>query len=69
MIQLARGDKIYPAGKTDRIIKNEVKSTSSSVSPSDSRAPIVININGANMTNKDVGRVISNELRRLGVVI
>lgn len=70
MIQLARGDKIYPAGKTDRIIKNEVKSTSSSASPSDSsRAPIVININGANMTNKDVGRVISNELRRLGVVI
>lgn len=70
MIQLARGDKIYPAGKTDRIIRNEVKSTSSSASPSDSgRAPIVININGANMTNKDVGRVISNELRRLGVVI
>lgn len=70
MIQLARGDKIYPAGKTDRIIRNEVKNNSSSnVDRSVDSSSIVINVNGANMTNKDVGRVISDELKRLGVVV
>lgn len=70
MIQLARGDKIYPAGKTDRIIRNEVKNNNSSnVDRSVDSSSIVINVNGANMTNKDVGRVISNELKRLGVVV
>lgn len=70
MIQLARGDKIYPSGKTDRIIRNEVKNNSSStVDRSVDSSSIVININGANMTNKDVGRAISDELKRLGVVV
>lgn len=70
MIQLARGDKIYPAGKTDRIIRNEVKNNNSSnVDRSVDSSSIVINVNGANMTNKDVGRVISDELNRLGVVV
>ncbi len=68
MIQLARGTKIYPAGKTDRIIKNEVKNTKTVDSSADNRS-IVINVNGANMTNKDVGRAISDELKRLGVVV
>lgn len=68
MIQLARGDKIYPADKTDRIIKNEVKNTKTVNKPADNRS-VVINVNGANMTNKDVGLAISNELRRLGVVV
>lgn len=70
MIQLARGDKIYPSGKTDRIIRNEVKNNNSSnVDRSVDSSSIVINVNGANMTNKDVGRVISDELKRLGVVV
>ena len=68
MIQLARGDKIYPAGKTDRIIKNEVKNTRTVDSSTDNRS-VVINVNGANMTDKDVGRAISDELKRLGVVV
>lgn len=68
MIQLARGDKIYPAGKTDKIIKNEVKN-SKTVDRSVSSPNITINVNGANMTNKDVARVISNEIRRLGVLV
>lgn len=68
MIQLARGDKIYPANKTDKIIKNEVKNTKTINKPADNRS-VVINVNGANMTNKDVGRAISDELKRLGVVV
>ena len=68
MIQLARGDKIYPAGKTNRIIKNEVENTRTIDRSADNRS-IVINVNGANMTNKDVGRAISEELKRLGVVV
>lgn len=68
MIQLARGTKIYPAGKTDRIIKNEVKNTRTVDRSADNRT-IVINVNGANMTDKDVGRAISDELKRLGVVV
>lgn len=68
MIQLARGSKIYPAGKTDRIIKNEVKNTRTVDSSTDNRS-VVINVNGANMTDKDVGRAISDELKRLGVVV
>lgn len=68
MIQLARGDKIYPAGKTEKIIKNEVKNTKS-VDRSVSNPNITINVNGANMTNKDVARVISEEIKRLGVLV
>lgn len=68
MIQLARGDKIYPADKTSRIIKNEVQNTRT-VDRSVANPTINITVNGANMTNKDVARVISNEIRRLGVLV
>lgn len=68
MIQLARGDKIYPAGKTDKIIKNEVKN-SKTVDRSISSPNITINVNGANMTNKDVANAISAEFKRLGVLV
>lgn len=68
MIQLARGDKIYPAGKTDKIIKNEVKN-SKTVDRSVSSPSITINVNGANMTNKDVANAISREMKRLGVLV
>lgn len=68
MMRLPQGTKIYPAGKTDRIIRKEVKNTSN-VDRSISSPNITINVSGANMTNQDVGRVISKELRRLGVVV
>lgn len=68
MIQLARGDKIYPAGKTEKIIKNEVKNTKS-IDRSVSSPSITINVNGANMTNKDVANAISAEFKRLGVLV
>lgn len=68
MIQLARGDKIYPADKTNRIIKNEVQNTRT-VDRSVAKPTINITVNVANMTNKDVARVISNEIRRLGVLV
>lgn len=68
MIQLARGDKIYPADKTSRIIKNEVQNTRT-VDRSVANPTINITVNGANMTNKDVAMVISNEIRRLGVLV
>ena len=68
MMRLPQGTKIYPAGKTDRIIRKEVKNTSN-VDRSISSPSITINVSGANMSNQDVGRVIANELRRLGVVV
>ena len=68
MIQLARGDKIYPAGKTDRLIKNEVKKNKT-VDRSVSSPNVTINVNGANMTNKDVANAISREIKRLGVLV
>lgn len=68
MIQLARGDKIYPADKTSRIIKNEVQNTRT-VDRSVAKPIINITVNGANMTDKDVARAISNEIRRLGVLV
>lgn len=69
MIQLARGSKIYPADKTNKIIKKDVTNNSRSVDRSMDSTSIVINVNGANMTNKDVGRAIGDELKRLGVVV
>lgn len=68
MMRLPQGTKIYPAGKTDRIIRKEIKNTSN-VDRSVSSPSITINVSGANMSNQDVGRVIANELRRLGVVV
>lgn len=69
MMRLPTGTKIYPAGATRRAIEKEARAVSPVPNNSDSGRPIVININGANMTNNDVGRVISDELRRLGVVV
>lgn len=68
MMRLPQGTKIYPAGKTDRIIRKEVKNTSN-IDRSISSPSIIINVSGTNMSNQDVGRVIANELRRLGVVV
>lgn len=69
MMRLPTGTKIYPAGATRRAIEKEARAVSPVPNNGDSGRPIVININGANMTNNDVGRVISDELRRLGVVV
>lgn len=68
MMKLPMGTKIYPAGATRRAIEKEARSVSPTPQPSNP-GQIVINVNGANMTNKDVGRAISNELKRLGVVV
>ena len=68
MMRLPTGTKIYPAQKTKDIISREVQNKGP-VDKASSNNSIVININGANMTNKDVGVAISNELRRLGVVV
>lgn len=69
MMRLPTGTKIYPAGATRRAIEKEARAVSPVSNNGDSGRPIVININGANMTNSDVGRVISDELKRLGVVV
>lgn len=68
MMKLPVGTKIYPAGATRRAIEKEARSTRPAPQPSNP-GQIVINVNGANMTNGEVGRVISNELKRLGVVV
>lgn len=69
MMKLPMGTKIYPAGATRRALEKEARATRPVTSNQDTSNSIVINVNGANMTNKDVGRVISDELRRLGVVV
>lgn len=68
MMKLPMGTKIYPAGATRKAIEKEARSVSPAPQPSNP-GQIVINVNGANMTNGEVGRVISNELKRLGVVV
>ena len=68
MMRLPRGTQIYPAGVTRKAVEKEVSKTTN-IDRSSSDRSIVINVNGANMTNKDVGRAISDELRRLGVVV
>ncbi len=68
MMKLPVGTKIYPAGATRKAIEKEARSTRPAPQPSNP-GQIVINVNGANMTNGEVGRVISNELKRLGVVV
>lgn len=68
MMRLPMGTKIYPAGATRKAIEKEARSIRPAPVPS-APGQVVININGANMTNKDVGRAISNELKRLGVVV
>lgn len=68
MMKLPMGTKIYPAGATRRAIEKEARSVIPTPAPA-SPGQIVINVNGANMTNGEVGRVISNELKRLGVVV
>lgn len=68
MMRLPTGTKIYPAGATRRAIEKEARNLNPQTTGQGSSS-IVININGANMTNNDVGRVISNELKRLGVVV
>ena len=69
MMKLPMGTKIYPAGATRRALEKEARATRPVTNNQDTSNSIVINVNGANMTNKDVGRVISDELRRLGAVV
>lgn len=68
MMKLPVGTKIYPAGATRRAIEKEARSIRPAPVPN-TPGQVVINVNGANMTNGEVGRVISNELKRLGVVV
>ncbi|MDY2918047.1 MAG: tape measure protein [Anaerococcus sp.] len=68
MIQLARGSKIYPADKTNKIIKNEVKNEKNVSRSSSINAPITINVYGNNKED-EIAKAISKELNRLGVVV
>lgn len=68
LIQLARGDKIYPAQKTDRIIKNEVSKDTNTSTTSTIDAPITINVYGNNKED-DIAKAISKEFKRLGVLV
>lgn len=68
LIQLARGDKIYPAQKTDRIIKNEVSKDTNTSTTSTIDAPITINVYGDNKED-DIAEAISKEFKRLGVLV
>lgn len=68
MMKLPMGTKIYPAGATRKAIEKEARAARPAPVPN-TPGQVVINVNGANMTNSEVGRVISNELKRLGVVV
>lgn len=68
LIQLARGARIYPAGKTNEIIQRDLRRTTTQ--KSDAKiihyAP-VITVNGANKTNAEITDIIDRRLRRLAV--
>ena len=68
LIQLARGARIYPAGKTNEIIQRDVRRSTNK--QSDAKvihyAP-VITINGANKSNAEITDIIDRKLRRLAV--
>lgn len=68
LIQLARGSKIYPSQKTDRIIKNEVSKDTNTSTTSTIDAPITINVYGDNKED-DIAEAISKEFKRLGVLV
>ena len=68
LIQLARGARIYPAGKTNEIIQRDLRRTTNQ--KSDAKvihyAP-VITVNGANKSNAEITDIIDRRLRRLAV--
>ena len=68
LIQLARGARIYPAGKTNEIIQRDLRRTTNQ--KSDAKvihyAP-VITVNGANKSDAEITDIIDRRLRRLAV--
>ena len=68
LIQLARGARIYPAGKTNEIIQRDVRRSTNK--ENDAKvihyAP-VITINGANKSDAEITDMIDRKLRRLAV--
>lgn len=69
MIQLARGDKIYPAGKTDRIIEKQINNKNQNRETKNVTVSPTININGANKNGEDIAKEVNRQLRRLAVNI
>lgn len=69
MIQLARGDKIYPAGKTDRIIEKQINNKNQNRETKNITLSPTININGANKNEKEIAKEVNRQLRRLAVNI
>ena len=69
MIQLARGDKIYPAGKTDRIIEKQINNRNQNRETKNVTISPTININGANKNGEDIAKEVNRQLRRLAVNI
>lgn len=69
MIQLARGDKIYPAGKTDRIIEKQINNKNQNRETKNVTISPTININGANKNEKEMAKEVNRQLRRLAVNI
>lgn len=69
MIQLARGDKIYPAGKTDRIIEKQINNKNQSRETKNITISPTININGANKNGEDIAKEVNRQLKRLAVNI
>ncbi|WP_262123380.1 tape measure protein [Anaerococcus sp. Marseille-Q5996] len=67
MIQLARGDKIYPAGKTEKIIKNDIKKNSNNTTTTQVHAPVNMYI----YTNdeKKIVQTMDAYFKKLGVLV
>ena len=69
MIQLARGDRIYPSGKTDRIIEKQINNRNQNRETKNITLSPTININGANKNGEDIAKEVNRQLRRLAVNI
>ena len=69
MIQLARGDKIYPSGKTDRIIEKQINNKNQNRETKNITLSPTININGANKNGEDIAKEVNRQLKRLAVNI
>lgn len=66
LIDLPRGSRIYPQGKTDELIKKDIKSRSNSTSKVVYYQPR-ITINGSNMDKRELLGEIDKRFRRLAV--
>ena len=69
MIQLARGDKIYPSGKTDRIIEKQINNRNQNRETKNITLSPTININGANKNGQEIAKEVNKQLKRLAVNI